>query len=70
MSISKNVSACDKWHTLDNPVLDHDISRFGHSAIMYTYKKQESANVYHYMHILGGFNGLTLIDMFKYTPGE
>ena len=47
------LTECDRWHFLEEPRLQHDISRFGHVAQMYDDD----------MYVFGGFNGLMLNDM-------
>ena len=55
---------CDSWKILKDPstVLKHssEIGRFGHSAVAY-----ENS-----MYVFGGFNGLMLNSILKYTPGD
>uniref|UniRef100_A0A7N6C2W6 Attractin n=1 Tax=Anabas testudineus TaxID=64144 RepID=A0A7N6C2W6_ANATE len=49
--------ACDEWTVLPRPDLNHDVNRFGHSAVF-------SDGV---MHVFGGFNSLLLSDVLMYT---
>ncbi|XP_073442856.1 attractin [Dendrobates tinctorius] len=49
--------ACDTWHVLPPPTLDHDINRFGHTAVL----KNGT------MFVFGGFNSLLLSDVLMYT---
>lgn len=55
---------CDSWKTLRDPAaaLKHssEIGRFGHTAAMF-----EGS-----MYVFGGFNGLMLNSVLKYTPGD
>lgn len=52
---------CDSWHMQRIPSdLEADLSRFGHSAVMF-----ESS-----LFIYGGYDGQMLSDMLKYTPGS
>ena len=52
---------CDSWTLMDPPLdLPTDISRYGHSATLY----DNSA------YLFGGFNGLVLNDLVRYTPGS
>uniref|UniRef100_A0A8C0ZD99 Attractin n=1 Tax=Cyanistes caeruleus TaxID=156563 RepID=A0A8C0ZD99_CYACU len=50
--------ACDRWSVLPRPALQHDVNRFGHSAVLYNST----------MYIFGGFNSLLLSDILKFTP--
>ena len=51
---------CGEWYILDEPWVQHNIARFGHSAVVHDNK----------MFIFGGFNGIVLGDLFVYEPGE
>lgn len=50
--------ACDEWHELLRPNLQHDVNRFGHSAVFH------NGAIY----IFGGFNSLLLSDVLMFTP--
>ncbi|KAL0276657.1 UNVERIFIED_CONTAM: hypothetical protein PYX00_004182 [Menopon gallinae] len=52
---------CDSWQVLSVPKnLRADVARFGHSAVQF----QDSLYIY------GGFDGIMLNDILKYTPGK
>ena len=52
---------CDSWHHHSMPGdLQADLSRFGHSAVIF----EKSLYIY------GGFDGQMLWDMISYTPGQ
>ncbi|NWW76156.1 ATRN protein, partial [Climacteris rufus] len=52
--------ACDRWSVLPRPGLQHDVNRFGHSAVLYNST----------MYVFGGFNSLLLSDVLKFTPAR
>ena len=56
---------CDEWQGLDPPDLQHDVSRFGHAAEVYTNTKSETV-----MYMVGGFHGLMMFDTYNYHHGE
>ena len=54
---------CDSWHVLKQPVIPYSrvrIPRFGHTSVVF--KDQ--------MYIFGGFQGVLLNDIVRYTPGQ
>lgn len=52
---------CDSWQILNVPKdLRSDVARFGHSAVRF-----ENS-----LYIYGGFDGIMLNDILKYTPGK
>lgn len=55
---------CDQWRILSDPtaplILSGDPGRYGHSAQVYN----------NAMYIFGGFNGLMLNSLLKFTPGD
>ncbi|KAM4809130.1 attractin [Rhinophrynus dorsalis] len=51
-------TACDHWSLLPRPTLDHDVDRFGHTAVL-----RNSS-----MYVFGGFNSLLLSDVLMFTP--
>src|ERR1700735_5119891 len=50
--------ACDRWSSMDPPNIPTDLSRYGHSSVLYK----------NAIYIHGGFNGVMLNDIVKYTP--
>ncbi|XP_043920393.1 attractin [Protopterus annectens] len=50
--------ACDEWHELLRPNLEHAVNRFGHSAVFH------NGTIY----VFGGFNSLLLSDVLMFTP--
>lgn len=51
---------CETWSTILPPDLPTDLSRYGHSTLFY----ENSVYIY------GGFNGVMLNDLIKYTPAS
>ena len=55
-----HLSECDEWYTLPEPKMHQTIARFGHTAEVY--EKD--------MYLFGGFEGVMLADLYKYSPGK
>ena len=52
---------CNSWTLMDPPLdLPTDIARYGHSATLYDNS----------LYIFGGFNGVVLNDLVRFTPGS